>query len=175
MKNLPAKLVSLCLLLTAGNACLGVGLATEERGSFRPGEWVAVSDKHLGNMRGGFDAGSGLTVSFGIVRTITINGDLVNRTSFNLPDVTKITTEQARVASAAIAEAVIVKNGEGNFVDAGVKSQLAAGTVLQNSLDKQNIQTLTVINTGVNSLGLFKAINTQTVLKDALLGSIGVR
>ncbi len=179
MKILPGKLISLCLLLTAGNACFGTGLASENKRVFRPDEWTAVSDERLGNLRGGFDAGSGLSVSFGIVRTVMINGDLVTRTSFNLPDVTKITAEQAQIASAAIAEAGIVQNGAGNFVDAGLKSQFlagtAAGTVIQNSLNDQRIQALTVINTGVNSMGLLTAINTQSVLKDALLGAIGVR
>lgn len=175
MNNLPKKLVSLCLLVAAGNACFGDGLADEEDGRFKPSEWTAVSDEHLDNMRGGYDAGAGLTVSFGIIRTVTINGDLVNSTSFNLPDVTKITAEQARNASAAIADAGIVQNGAGNFVDVAARSQLAMGTVIQNSLSNQNIQTLTIINTGVNSMGFLKDINTQGVLRDAILGSMGVR
>lgn len=175
MKRLSKQLTSVCFLLMAGNACFGVGIDKEERRAFQPTEWVAASDENLSNMRGGFDAGSGLNVSFGIVRTVSINGDLVNKTSFTLPDMTKITSEQARIASAAIAEAGIVQNGPGNFVDTNVKSQLSSGTIIQNTLNAQKIQTLTVINTGVNSLGLFKAINTQSVLKDALLGSIGIR
>lgn len=61
----------------------------------------------------------------------------------------------ARIASAAIAEAGIAQNGADNFVfvDAGLKSRLAGGTLIQNSLNDQRIQTLTVVNTGVNSLG----------------------
>ena len=50
-----------------------------------------------------------------------------------------------------------------------------AGTLIQNSLNDQHIKTLTIINTGVNSLGLLKALNTQTVLNDALLGALGSR
>lgn len=175
MNNLPKELLSLCLLLTAGNACFGVGVDPDEGGSFRPNEWVAVSNDKLDNMRGGFDSGSGLTVSFGIVRTVMVNGDLVNKTSFNLPDVAKITADQARLASAAIAESGIVQNGADNFVATGVRSQLTGGTLIQNSLNDQRIQTLTVVNTGVNSLGLLKTINSQTILKDALLGSLGAR
>lgn len=114
-------------------------------------------------------------MSFGIVRTVTINGELISKTSFNLPDVTKITSEQASMASAAIAGSGIVQNGPGNFVGSNVQSQLATGTVIQNSFNDQNIQALTIINAGVNSLNIYKAINTQTVLKDALLGSIAVR
>ena len=104
-----------------------------------------------------------------------INGDLVTKTSFHLPDVTKITAEQAQLASAAIGQISIVQNGSGNSVDLAANSQFRAGTVIQNSLNDQWIQTLTVINAGVNSLGLLNAINTQNVLKEALLGSIGIR
>lgn len=169
------KPVSRCLLLLVGSAFLGTGLAAEERQAFQPDEWVAVSDQQLDTQRGGFDAGSGLAVSFGIIRTVMVNGDLVSKTSFNLPDVTKITSEQARLASAAMAESGLVQIGPNNFVDAGVRSSLATGTLIQNSLNDQQIQTLTIINTGVNSLVLLKALNTQTVLNDALLGAVGSR
>lgn len=176
MKNLPEKLVSMCVLLTAASGCFGTGLATTERDSlFRPSEWEAVSDEHLGSLRGGFDPGAGLLVSFGIVRTVMINGDLVTRTSFSLPDVTKITAGQAKIASDAIAQVGIVQNGSGNIIDPAVISQLPISTVIQNSLNDQRIQTLTIINTGVNSLGFLKGINTHSALKDALLGSMSIR
>lgn len=201
MKNLPGKLVSMCLLLTAGNACFGIGLATENKTAFQPADWVAASDEHLDNMRGGFDAGSGLSVSFGIVKTVMINGNLITKISFNLPDVSRITAETAKIVSDALAKAGIVQNGAGNIVDTGIRSEVAAGTatgtlsqstpdagvrsqvvagtalttLIQNTLNDQKIQTLTVINAGVNSLGLLRAMNTQMVLKDALFGSIGIR
>lgn len=63
----------------------------------------------------------------------------------------------------------------GNRVPVGTLAQVPAGTIIQNSLNNQNIQTLTVINTGVNSQALFKAINLQSVLSDALLGPLTVR
>ena len=175
MKKLPEKLISMCLLLAFSSACIDVALATEGRVAFRPGDWTAVKDEQLDNTRGGFDVGPGLNVSFGIVRTITINGDLINRTSFDLPDVTRITAEQAKTVNTAIAESGFIQNGASNFVDAGFRSGLTGGTIIQNSLNDQRIQTLTVINTGVNSLGLLKALNTQGVLNDALFGSVGFR
>ena len=175
MKDLPKKLASLCVLLTAGHACFGGDMAQDARTGFSPDEWAPVSDEQLSQMGGGFELGSGLNVSFGIVRTVTINGDLVNKTSFELPNVAQITAEQARTVSAAIADAGIVQNGAGNFLATSVRSELVNGTLIQNSLNDQNIQTLTIINTGVNSLGLFKAVNTQTVLNDALLRAASSR
>ncbi len=175
MTYLSVKLISRCLVLLAGSACVSSGVAAAEKQAFRPGEWVAVSEQELDNQRGGFDVGSGLAVSFGIIRTVMVNGDVVSRTSFNLPDVTQITPEQARIASAAIADSGLVQIGPNNFVAAGVRSDLGTGTLIQNSLNDQHIKTLTIINTGVNSLGLLKALNTQTVLNDALLGALGSR
>lgn len=106
---------------------------------------------------------------------MTINGDLVTQTSFNLPDVKKINAEQAQIASLAIAETGVVQNGAGNILTNGIRSELPISTVIQNTLNDQSIETLTVINAGVNSLGLLKSINTQTTLKDALLGSLKLR
>ena len=171
MKNLPQKLASLCVLLTAGHACFGSDGEPGARTAFFPGAWSPVSDEQLSHMRGGFELTSGLNVSFGIVRTVTINGELVNKTSFELPNVAQITAEQARTVSAAMAGAGIVQNGAGNFLATSVRSELTSATLIQNSLNDQHIQTLTIINTGVNSLDLLKAINTLTVLNDALLGA----
>ena len=106
---------------------------------------------------------------------MTINGNLVTQTSFNLPDITKINAEQAKIASLAIAETGVIQNGIGNILTNGVRSELPASTVIQNTLNDQTIQTLTVINAGVNSMGMLKSINTQTTLKDALLGSLKLR
>jgi hypothetical protein len=65
--------------------------------------------------------------------------------------------------------------GEGNYAGTGIRSLSTGGIVIQNTLDNQNIQFSTVISTGVNNLQLLKAANTQSVLKDALMGAMGVR
>lgn len=174
MKHLSSRLFLCCLLLGTGTVCWGYDRVSEERG-FDADPWVAVSDAALGEQRGGFEVGAGLTVSFGMVRTVTLNGDLVNATSFSLPDVSRITPEQARRASVAMAEAGLVQVGGGNHVPAGTLAQVPTGTIIQNSLNNQNIQTLTVINAGVNSQAMFRAINIQSVLSDALLGPLTVR
>jgi hypothetical protein len=51
-------------------------------------------------------------------------------------------------------------------------AQTTAGTVVQNSLNDQHIQTLTTLNTTVNSLDLFKGLNLQDTLQTALLNSL---
>lgn len=211
---------------------------------FVPAAWQAVSDAQLDALRGGFEIKPNLSVSFGFMRSVTINGDLVSEISFHLPDLSSITADQARMVSDALAKANIIQNGIGNRVGASLAGSalpavtapaappasvapaapqsVAAGaasgaapiaasvpvaasapqlpaaqlapalptsvslvpmapmvpaavTVVQNTLDNQAIKSMTVIDAGVNSLGLLRSINVQTVLKDALMGAIGVR
>lgn len=174
MANLTGKLVILSFYLAVVSSH-GTVLTGADSGAFHANEWAPVSDQTLDDLRGGFDVNQALTVSFGIVRSVTINGDLVTQTSFNLPDITKISAEQVRIASLAIAETGVVQNGVGNILTNGVRSELPTSTIIQNTLNDQTIETLTIINAGVNSLGLLQSINTQNTLKDALLGSLKLR
>jgi hypothetical protein len=101
---------------------------------------------------------------------------MVNSTSFNFADLGNISAEESRLAKAEAAKATVVQQyGENNYAGTGIRTLATGGTVIQNTLDNLNIQFSTVINTGVNNLSLLKSANTQIVLRDALLGSIGVR
>ena len=136
-------------------------------------QWLAaVSDTNLEQMRGGFDTGSGLLVSFGIQRAVYINGNLVTTTSFNIPDVSKVTSTEAAMLGSTIGTTNVVQNGPGNTIQPGALSQAVAATVIQNSLNNQNIQNLTIIDTTTNSLGMLKSMNSQSTLRDALSNSV---
>jgi len=174
---MPTRLICLCLLLAAGLPVRGAEVAGAGKKAFVADAWAAAGDDRLEALRGGFEINTGLSVSFGFVRTISINGDLVSQTRFNLPDLSRITEDQAKAVSAALSGATIVQNGSGNTVGTNATSpiHLQPITVIQNSLNGQTIQSLTTVNAGVNSLGIFKSINAQSSLRDALLGAIAVR
>lgn len=160
------------VLLLSGLPAIGEEFAIKDRKPFAAEKWVAMSNELLDTLRGGFATNNGLSVSFGFVRTITINGDVVSQARFNLPDLSNISAEQAKVVSMALAGAHIVQNGAGNSVGSNNAPQgLPAITVVQNSLDQQAIQSLTVIDSAVNSLGFLKSINVLNTLKDALFGA----
>jgi hypothetical protein len=126
---------------------------------------AAVSEDKLDKMRGGFDLPSGLKVSFGILRSSYVNGNLVATTSFNIPDVGNITTQQAQML-ASTNMGGLIQNGPGNTVQTGALPALS-GAVIQNTLNNQNIQAITQINTTVNSLAAFKGLNIQSTLNNA--------
>lgn len=63
--------------------------------------WTPVAQERLEQLRGGFEA-AGLQVSFGIERAVYVNGNLVVSTSLTIPDVSRITAEQAGRLAAAL-------------------------------------------------------------------------
>ncbi|TDN63718.1 hypothetical protein [Paraburkholderia sp. BL10I2N1] len=134
---------------------------------------VAVDESRLDNMRGGFDLPSGLVVSFGISRVAFVNGNLVSSTSFNIPNVAQMTPQQAQMLASANSGA-LVQNGLNNTVQPGALPGVT-GAVIQNTLSNQQIQALTTINTSVNSLAAFKAMNIGTTLNSALAAAVRPR
>lgn len=134
--------------------------------------WTAVDDSLLASMRGGFEFGNGLTVAFGIERAVYINGALVTSTAINVGDLARVTPEQAALLNRQAAAINLVQNGPGN-TSALTGSDLATpGTVIQNTLSNQNIQSQTIINASSNALGLIKTLNALTSLRDALGNSV---
>lgn len=78
-----------------------------------------VSDSSLDRARGGFDLGGGLVASFGLQEETYINGLLVMSTSINIPDISKITQQQAAALASTLDGLSLVQNGVGNRVDSG--------------------------------------------------------
>lgn len=134
------------------------------------GERVAVAETALDVVRGGFVTDT-LNISFGIERAVYINGALVTTTSFSLSDLGRMSGGKGSAAldSATVA---LVQNGTGNTVSVGSISSAAISTVVQNTLDGQKIQSLTVVNASVNSLGVLRGLNLQSSLRGAVIDSL---
>jgi hypothetical protein len=135
-------------------------------------DWTPVGQDTLDSLRGGFDVGNGLMASFGIDRAVYVNGNLVTQTSFNVPDIAHMTTMQAAAMQSALNAMSITQIGPNNTFDPSSLGGTSAGTVIQNTLDNQKIQTITTLNTSVNSLNAFRAGNFQDALQQAQLQSL---
>lgn len=134
---------------------------------------VAISGDRLDEMRGGFDLPSGLMVSFGISRAAFVNGNLVAQTSFDIPNIADMTAQQAQMLANANTGALI-QIGPHNSVQQGALPGLT-GALIQNTLNGQQIQSVTTINTSVNSLGAFTAANFLSTMNGALVGAVRPR
>ena len=134
--------------------------------------WLAASNKTLDQLRGGFDLGAGVVVSFGISRSVLINGQLVTSTSFQVGDMSKLTSAQGEAISHQVAsQALVVQNGPGNKVEAGA-IMVPMATYVQNTLSNQTIATQTVIQATSNGLGLLKSLNLQTTISDSINNAV---
>jgi hypothetical protein len=134
--------------------------------------WIAVSDAHLDAARGGFAVASGLSVSLGIERTVTVNGQVAVHTLFNVSNLADMDPGQVRLAHAALSSAALVQNGPGNAFHASLPESALSGMVIQNSLNDQVISNRTVINTSVNSLGVANAMRLLSTLEQAIAGAL---
>jgi hypothetical protein len=150
--------------------------------------WLAASDQTLDQMRGGFDLGSGLLVSFGISRALSINGQLITSTSLNLGELARLTPMQAAALGQQMAaQTQVVQNGSGNtFTPTGPAAAPASlpaaspvtlpmATVIQNTLNHQTIRNLTIIEATSNAMGLVKGLNLRATIDDAISNALANR
>ncbi|RZL86929.1 MAG: hypothetical protein EOP82_28325 [Variovorax sp.] len=136
--------------------------------------WMAVSDQALDHLRGGFDPGNGLLVTFGISRALYVNGDLVTQQTLNFGRLNDLTPAQAAQLSQQMQRLNIVQIGPGNNVQPQ-QGGASFGTVIQNTLNDQHIVNQTVINASSNSLGMVKNLNLQDTMNEGLARAIGSR
>ena len=162
MRHPMGRAILLAVILLAPTGARGQG---GDLGS----EWQPVDPGRLAQMRGGFQMPSGMMLSFGIERVVLVNGELTARIAVQIPDVARITPEQAQ-ALADFNRGLVVQIGDGNRFD---PAQAAGGLVIQNTLDDQDIRTLTRIDVGVDTLGAYQSLNASGALTDALIRAPG--
>ena len=161
------SLIGLCVFFLS-SGCQAQNLAPPAEDSL----WLAASNHTLANLRGGFDVGAGLMVSFGISRALYINGQLVSSTSFQVGDITKLTSAQAeRLSQQVSPQAQVVQNGPGNMVDANA-AIVPLAIYLQNTLNNQTIRNQTVIQATTSGLSQVKSMNLQATVNDAINNAI---
>ncbi len=149
------------------------GLGWADRGHAAPpptpdARWKPVAHGRLDALRGGWVLPSGLLLSFGIERVAYVNGVLVSSVRLEVPDISRITPQQAEQL-ARVQETRLLQMGPGNAFSAGA----GAGLVIQNAVDNQSIQVHSTIDAAVGSLGLLQAINTTDALGDAGRRAVG--
>ena len=168
------------LITVVALASAGISPLSDAAGSPNPPPdiWLAASDQALDQSRGGFNLGEGLVVSFGISRAVYVNDQLVASTSFHLGDLHAISAGQLQVLGQQLAgQALLVQNGPGNSATepAAIGQPQTWVTTLQNSLNDQALRTQTVVNASTNASGMFKSMNLQNSITEAVANAVGRR
>lgn len=137
-----------------------------------PGQqtWMAVGDATLDRLRGGFDPGTGLLVTFGISRAVYVNGELMTQTSLNFGQLSRLNAAQAAQLSRQMAAVNLVQNGPGNLFEP--QKIGSGGTVIQNTLNNQQIMNRTVIDASSNAPGMLRNLNLQSTLQESVARGI---
>jgi hypothetical protein len=156
--------VKICLLL-AGAACAGQGLAGAPEHAFDPAQ--AVERSALDGLRGGFTTDTGLVVSLGIERIVTINGNVAERSQLDLGDLGSLTRGTSKVSADTAGQVRLIRNGVGDL-NVQLGNSVLGGTIIQNSLNDQLISNQTIINASVNARGMLQSMNFQSTLANAL-------
>jgi hypothetical protein len=66
----------------------------------------------------------------------------------------------------------LIQSGPGNVVQSGTVAPASMATVVQNTLNNQKIQNVTVINATVNSMEILRTLNLQSTISDAVNNSV---
>src|SRR5690606_27924283 len=106
----------LALILLLSLAGLGWHPRADAGGPGPPAGWTAIPPERLAELRGGYVLGGGLVVSFGFERLAWVNGELVASLRVDVPDVARISAEQAREL-ARLQALQRVQVGSGNHFD----------------------------------------------------------
>ncbi len=109
-----------------------------------------MSLEELDQARGGLLLTDGVELSFGLTRIVSVNGEVASLTSLN----TSLGSGDAASLALQRSASNIIQIGEQNAVAPSVVEALQAGvgTVIQNSLDQQLIQTETVIDIVIKNI-----------------------
>ena len=131
-----------------------------------------VGPAALDALRGGFEVAGGLSVALGIERVVSVNGEILSRTNIAIPDLGAMSADQARLTQDALGAARMIQIGGGNYAAADLGLPNGA-TLIQNTLDGQDIRAATTITSTVNSMSLLKDLNFQSTIRDAVVRSPG--
>jgi hypothetical protein len=125
-----------------------------------------VSEAALDRMRGGFQSNPNDPImSFGIERSVFLNGKLVSSTVLTIPNLMQFAGNPGNTFT-------LIQTGGGNSLTAGASSLPAFMTVIQNSLDNQSIQNQTIMNATVAALSWARSLTLGNALSQATVSAI---
>jgi hypothetical protein len=151
------------LLLLASEFSMMPAWASEGAEDFT--QRAPVSEATLDHMRGGFQGNPNDPIlSFGIERSVSLNGKLISSTTLTIPNLMQLSGNPANAFT-------LIQTGSGNAVTPGA-SLPTFMTAIQNSLDNQSIQNQTVINATAAALGWARSLTLGNALSQTTVGAI---
>lgn len=135
------------------------------------GDCSFVTDLELENIRGGFVSGDGLEITFGIEKTVFVNGVLQAINTLNMQKWGSSQTLSDQVLSNM---AILRQTGDNNSIVPNLVANSQGGffTYIQNSVDNTVIKNVTQISATVNALNMFRDMNLKSMMNQQLLNAM---
>ena len=127
-----------------------------------PAAWQAVSTAALAGLRGGTEV-HGLPVSFGMLREVSVNGKLVVRQSMQIQNL-----GERLESDATLAALKAPAGGNGTLFQAAFGPGGPGGSLVQNSVDNQRIDSRITIDAAVGSAGLLTGLHFHASVQEGL-------
>ncbi len=145
---------------------MGMSLAMGYEGNADFPRRTPVSKAALDRMRGGFQGDPNAPfMSFGIERSVVINGQLVRSTVLDIPNLMQFDGNPSHTFTH-------IQTGGGNALPSDMASLQTFMTAIQNSLDNQTIQSQTIINATVPALSWAQSLALGNALSQATVDAI---
>lgn len=155
-------------------ACLAVAMSASmlALGDDALSEAAAVPESALDRVRGGFEIPANLHAALRLERLVSANGEQVAHLAADIPDVGHMTVAEAESLARA-AGTLVIQGGPDNAFHLMELGPTA--TVIQNTLDDQQLVAVTTLDVQVNSLAAYREMAFQDGLRDGLGSIAGVR
>jgi hypothetical protein len=120
-------------------SCFAVQVTAEDIIAYRPAfdqdnNWDRASDEELDALRGGFILPNGMRIDLNLEKIVLLNGNEIFSSFFQLPE-----------------DALMLQNGVRNMVSDSITTP-ALSSFIQNTLDHQQIRTVTEINIEISNI-----------------------
>ena len=147
----------------------GIQQAAYINGQLVSSQSLNITDmsKLAAGIQGILAAGGNLS-GFSIIQS---GGGSTAGTTVSAPASSATGNTPAPVNTASASTATTVPNTTAGLATVTVPAT-AAGTILQNTLDRQTLKTLTTINVSLNSLQLLRNLNLQASIRDSVLAAL---
>lgn len=171
--------------LNLGN--LGATITSQVQGEVpKAGDIIASTNATVGAATG-TGAGTSANTTSSDSATGAAASTVVS-TSATVNEIPVVTTASATGAAASSGNAVansgslqattvadgmtVIQSGAGNVIASSLPSAAAIGTIVQNTLNDQKIQNITVVNASVNSMQVLQSMNLHAIISSAVADSV---
>lgn len=135
--------------------------------------WASLDDQELEQVRGGFITDNGFRIALGFEDVVKVNGVLQTHTVVEIPRIAFNPREGNGIAQ-AFKSAKVTRLSLGNSSSPEQLFQSNSGLIslIQNSLDHQNIHHGRILNIKISGIGAVSASRFHSTLKSTVIGSL---